>query len=159
MKECYECKIVKPLAEFYKCDRMKDGHFNKCKACYSVYYKKLHQEKHDYYVEYYRAHIDDPKRKEMRQKYMEGCRASGKYKQAEKERAQKSKAKYPEKYKARSAVNNAIQLGKLKKGMCEICGNPEVEAHHDDYSKPLDIRWLCAEHHGKQHRKWKGDES
>ena len=56
--------------------------------------------------------------------------------------------KNPEKYKAQNAVNNAIRDRKLTKGTCEECGSEEVEAHHDDYSKPLEVRWLCVKHHG-----------
>jgi ribosomal protein S27AE len=53
--------------------------------------------------------------------------------------------------RARTAVNNAIKQGKLKKGkQCEYSYTGECSgklmAHHDDYSKPLDIRWLCSKH-------------
>ena len=34
---------------------------------------------------------------------------------------------------------------------CEICGNPKVDAHHDDYSRPRDVRWLCRAHHRQHH--------
>ena len=57
----------------------------------------------------------------------------------------------PEKHKAHYTVANAIKSGKLVKQPCEICGNTKVQAHHDDYSKPLEIRWLCTKHHSKHH--------
>ena len=52
----------------------------------------------------------------------------------------------PEKYKAHYAVNNAVQSGRLKPARafgCSECGQPATEYHHDDYSKPLDIRPVC----------------
>jgi len=55
--------------------------------------------------------------------------------------------RYPEKYKARYTLRNAVRLGKINKGCCEICGALDVEAHHDDYSKPLEVRWFCSLHH------------
>ena len=61
--------------------------------------------------------------------------------------------KNPEKYKAHNTVNNAIRAKRLKRGTCEVCGSEKVHAHHDDYSKPLDVRWLCVEHHGHTRRK------
>lgn len=54
---------------------------------------------------------------------------------------------------ANNAVNNAVRDGKLKKKPCEKCGTEKgVHAHHDDYSKPLQVRWLCPTHHGEEHR-------
>lgn len=41
----------------------------------------------------------------------------------------------------------AIRLGILVCRPCEVCGKTKVEAHHDDYDKPLDVRWLCKDHH------------
>ncbi len=57
----------------------------------------------------------------------------------------------PEKYRAHWTVRNAIARGTLVPQPCEECGAP-AHAHHDDYSKPLDVRWLCAFHHGQHHR-------
>jgi hypothetical protein len=34
---------------------------------------------------------------------------------------------------------------------CEICGNPKVDKHHDDYAKPLEVMWLCRRHHIQRH--------
>ena len=57
------------------------------------------------------------------------------------------------KYVARYTTNNAVKRGLLVKQPCEVCGTDEnVEAHHDDYMRPLDVRWLCRTHHGEHHR-------
>lgn len=58
-----------------------------------------------------------------------------------------------EKVLARRAVNLAIISGALVKKPCEICGEPETEGHHEDYSKILEVRWLCKKHHAEFHRK------
>jgi len=57
------------------------------------------------------------------------------------------------KYVARYTANNAIKVGWLIRENCEVCGTDEsVEAHHDDYMRPLDVRWLCRVHHAEHHR-------
>jgi len=57
---------------------------------------------------------------------------------------------------ARNNVHYALKTGKLTKGVCEVCGEPEVHAHHDDYTKPLDVRWLCVKHHAILRRDTEG---
>lgn len=55
---------------------------------------------------------------------------------------------------ARNITRRYIKLGKLIPQSCEICGtNVNIHAHHDDYEKPIDIRWLCRKHHAEHHRK------
>lgn len=70
-------------------------------------------------------------------------------------RGKEAKARYernnPEKVRARKAVRSAIQKGKLERQPCEECGEPDAQAHHEDYSKPFDIRWLCFKHHREEH--------
>lgn len=53
---------------------------------------------------------------------------------------------------AHHAVQQEIRIGRLTRQPCEVCGAERVDAHHDDYSKPLDVRWLCRGHHLKHHR-------
>jgi uncharacterized protein YdaT len=56
----------------------------------------------------------------------------------------------PEKYAAHVTLNNAVRAGKVKKQPCEVCGSTtRVHAHHDDYSKPLEVRWRCPLHHAE----------
>ena len=57
----------------------------------------------------------------------------------------------PKKKRASNMVSNAVRDGKLIKQPCEKCGHKKVEAHHDDYDKPLDVRWLCKKHHHEHH--------
>lgn len=54
---------------------------------------------------------------------------------------------------ARSTAKVYQRRGKLVKQPCEVCGSPDSVKHHDDYSKPLDVRWLCRPHHAELHRK------
>lgn len=54
---------------------------------------------------------------------------------------------------ARVFTQKAIALGILVPQPCEVCGVTKVHAHHTDYSKPLEVRWLCHEHHKAEHRK------
>jgi len=59
----------------------------------------------------------------------------------------------PEKGRAYQAVIRALRNGRLTRGCCEVCQSSDVHAHHDDYSKPLAVRWVCAAHHKDIHRK------
>ncbi len=53
---------------------------------------------------------------------------------------------------ARISARHAIKTGKLLRQPCEVCGAIKVDAHHDDYSKRLDVRWLCRKHHAEFHK-------
>jgi hypothetical protein len=61
-------------------------------------------------------------------------------------------AKSPEKVRAHKITQDAIRKGLLARQPCEVCGATErIHAHHDDHSKPLEIRWLCQPHHNQHH--------
>jgi len=57
--------------------------------------------------------------------------------------------------RARNRLRKAVERGKLVPQPCEVGIDCEgrIEAHHDDYSRPLDVRWLCQRHHMQLHRK------
>lgn len=64
---------------------------------------------------------------------------------------------------AHRLTKEAVNSGKLIRQSCEVCfeekgiegREEESHAHHDDYSKPLDVRWLCSSHHARLgRRRW-----
>lgn len=59
---------------------------------------------------------------------------------------------YQKKKRVHHIVEYAIRSGRLIRKPCEICGSEPSEAHHDDYDKPLEVRWLCRSHHMKLER-------
>lgn len=58
---------------------------------------------------------------------------------------------YKMKNYAHGVVRHAKETGVIEPKPCEVCGEIEVDAHHDDYEKPLEIRWLCRTCHLKLH--------
>lgn len=63
----------------------------------------------------------------------------------------RQRARWPAKEAARKAVREAIERGTLTRKQCEQCGELG-EAHHDDYTKHLEVRWLCRAHHVAHHK-------
>jgi len=49
--------------------------------------------------------------------------------------------------KAWSLFNHKVDKNEIKRMPCEICGNIKTHGHHEDYSKPFEVNWLCAKHH------------
>lgn len=68
---------------------------------------------------------------------------------------------HPDLVRARASarVLNAIKAGRLTRQPCEQCGATPTDGHHDDYSRPLDVRWLCRRHHRQLHGKRRAAES
>lgn len=61
-------------------------------------------------------------------------------------RVSKWRKNNPQKVKAHRLVFVALRNKTLKKKDC-FCGKTKVEAHHENYSKPLKVKWLCKKHH------------
>lgn len=69
---------------------------------------------------------------------------------AKQDAIKRSKLRHPERHAARRAVQAALKAGALVRRPC-FCGETKVEGHHPDYSKPLEVVWLCRRHHADQH--------
>jgi hypothetical protein len=57
-----------------------------------------------------------------------------------------------EKYEAHKKVKNGLRANIISKTACFVCGDSKVEAHHPDYSRPLDVIWMCRTHHRATHK-------
>jgi hypothetical protein len=134
-KTCFKCGKEKDINEFYKHPKMGDGHLGKCKNCTKQDVHDNYNLKFEKYREYERNRTQGPERKKQNLEWLRKMRATK-----------------PHIYHAYMCVSKALKSGKLKRGPCEVCGVIDVQAHHDDYNKPLDIRWLCFVHHRELHR-------
>lgn len=134
MKPCIRCGLEKPIEEFYAHRKMADGHLNKCKECCRADAVANRSRKLDYYRQYDKDRLQTLRRQVSIERHRRSYRD-----------------RYPHKRAAHIAVGNAIRQGRLVKQPCEVCGDSNVDAHHDDYSKPLEVRWLCRKHHLMEH--------
>jgi len=148
-KTCFKCGIEKVIGEFYKHSMMADGHLNKCKSCTKSDVKSHRDTNLEDHILRDRKRYDSDERRA-------GCIARAKARNARCRDAVKiSKDKWllnnKEKRKAHNLVNNKIAT--YKPDSCESCGvKSSLHGHHDDYSKPLQVKWLCTRCHGKVHR-------
>lgn len=154
MKTCIRCKESKPYSEYYKHNKMADGHLGRCKECHKSEMRRNRGEN----VEYYRAYdayrfLNDPKVKERHKRYQAT--------DAGKASVSGSKNKFirenPEKRAAHILVGHAVRSGRLvKPECCPCCGEfkprRQIHAHHEDYTKPLDVVWMCAKCHHDHHK-------
>jgi len=152
-KKCFKCNTVKPLDDFYKHPRMKDGHVNKCKECNKRDVQQVRNGNVEYYREYDRARSDDPKRVQARKDYAERMKNDPIAKEKKKLYTKKYQDKHAIKRAAHLILGYEVKKGNITLTPCKKCFNTDdLNAHHEDYTKPLDIVWLCKTCHGKRHR-------
>ena len=152
MKKCSVCKIEKGKTKFYKDRRTKDGLYSACKYCHTKSIKSYSRRYKDIITSELRARMT-----KAQSKYRKKLQVLGVYYKHQGDRKAESKRwrDKPENKKKKAAhmkVYLAVKTGKIKKYLCEKCGKKGM-AHHDDYSKPLDVQWLCSLHHYEHHKK------
>lgn len=140
MKTCTRCGQEKPSEEFYQQKRYtkeRESYYRvkgECKTC-SIELSSAWQ-------------LRNP---ESRAKIQRRYASTSHGKEAVRRSYASQSERHPERIKARGKLSNAIRRGKIQKQPCQVCGNLRVEAHHHDYSKPLDVVWLCGLDHRRQH--------
>ena len=136
-KTCKKCRQKKDVSDFYKNKSKANGRASYCKLCMQVYRKQY------------------SKTEAARETH---SRSNKKYRQTEKGQIthRESQLRYSEnnthKIIAHNKTNKALLCGKLTRGPCEVCGSTEtIQGHHRDYDKPLEVNWLCQQHHDSLH--------
>ena len=85
-----------------------------------------------------------------RQKYEENWQVKNKekYLAIQRSNQQRYNKRYPDKIIAHSLATK----NELKGNYCELCSSADnLETHHPDYTKPLEVITLCRECHRRQH--------
>lgn len=131
MKICRNCLTDKLASEFYAHPNKVDGLQSYCKECIKARSRRKLAEHPEYFREWRRANPD--------LRHRSGERRGD-----------------PERIAASDTVRSAVSEGRLvKPPLCEGCGDPKearkLDGHHDDYSRPLSVRWLCRECHVAVH--------
>lgn len=132
-KSCFKCGCEKPLDAFYAHPKMADGRLNKCKTCTLADVKRHRLENIGEIRAYDRVRAKTPDSTARRVAYTKMYRID-----------------HPARYAANKAVRKAVKAGGLQPLPCLMCGSKAV-AHHPDYSRPLDVVWLCQPHHRQAH--------
>lgn len=150
MITCKCCGKEKDNSMFYKHPNSATGFDSSCKECRKEKVRQNRINKAEYYREYDKKRFkNDPRVKERHARYMSTERG----KQKAKEARIRFQNRNPVKRAAHVILGNAVRSGNVKKpSACEDCGSTgKIHGHHDDYSKPLDVRWLCPACHRKWH--------
>lgn len=146
-KTCFKCMCEKPLEAFYAHKKMSGGRLNKCKDCTKSDVSKNRIENIERVREYDRMRGSMPHRVAARKEHQK----TPAFAESHNASVKRWEAEHPERKSAQTAVGNAIRDGRMKKQPCWVCGD-KAEAHHPDYSRPLDVVWLCAGHHKDAHK-------
>lgn len=133
-RNCTICGTFKPWTEFRKKKRGKNGRCGQCKPCSNANLDVWRAKTRDRRLAYNRTYYASERGRKLMLDYQ---------------------ARKPAKKAAQTAVMRAIRLGELvRPDCCESCEQQrKVEGHHDDYAKPLSVRWLCRNCHKAWHRK------
>jgi hypothetical protein len=146
LHRCNLCSRTSEETRFY--NRV----FSRCAECHAKCVRQNRAEK----LEYYRAYdakrfLEQPQRRERNEAYNKSSRG----KEVKKGNIQKWQSLNQTKRKAHISVNNAVRDGVLEKPLaCQVCGSTErrIHGHHEDYSKPLEVIWVCPPCHREFHK-------
>lgn len=141
---CQTCAADKPEDDFYRQNAGSGRHLH-CKECVKARARKYRADNLEYVREYDRNRGQLQHRREANR-----IRSKSYSHLPRKEWIARNR----EKRNAHIALNNALRAGKITKPeRCEKCnGTYGIHGHHDDYSKPLQVKWLCRFCHGERHR-------
>lgn len=134
-KKCKKCEQYKPIGDFYKHDKMADGHLNICIDCTKSRVGKHRELNLEKIREY------DRQRGKNKERMISAAIVSSRWRK----RDSRIMA-------AHNKVARALKAGTLERKPCFVCGSKKSYAHHESYNMPLDIVWYCQIHHKERHK-------
>jgi hypothetical protein len=161
-RECTICKQEKPLEEFGKSKKGKYGHDAQCKKCRYQRTGRAHflANKEKCYANAAKWHKEN--REHINKKNKERYDADPSkvlerqrlYPYIARESTKRYREKHREKVNAQCQLRDHVKRGNIiKPTTCSICNSDQwIEAHHADYTKPLEVVWLCKKCHVAIHK-------
>jgi len=146
--KCFDCKETKPAEEFRLVYGKRKG---PCKTCHGVRVAEWAARNPDKRRSIWRNHAEN-----NRDRYAASNRRYYAANREERIEAQRKRRVVDKRLKtnARALLAHYVKTGKIQRKPCEKCGaTSRIHGHHHDYSKPLDVTWLCSLCHGKEHRR------
>ena len=134
MKKCTKCKVFQPEMYFTKNSQAKDKLNLWCKDCTKRNSKNGYRQNRAERIKQVQAYSKTLKGRVMQS-----------------ENVRRWLKKNPKKYLDHMLVKQAIKYGILKVEPCLVCGSEKVHAHHEDYDRPYNVKWLCPQHHKDAH--------
>ena len=128
---------------------------SRCAECHKAKVKENRAAKVDHYRSYDATRFQkDPRVRARHEKY----RSSDAGKESLRKAREKWRLENPEKRAAHIILGNRVKCGNVQKpDICEACSKSgcRIEGHHHDYSKPLDVKWLCSKCHSDLHKDYR----
>lgn len=140
-KRCYGCKETKPIEEFHRNSKQKDGYSTRCKECAIKNARTNYIKNRERHQEYQRAH-----RVTNTEYYKNYSIEYGR--------------RYPERVRANNMIYREVAANRLppvRTLKCDTCDKQARHYHHPDYSKPLEVIPLCESCHRRVHGALKTD--
>lgn len=142
MKHCTLCKQIKSFESFNKDKSRSTGRSDKCRECIKNYIKlpfmlEMRRKAQKSYSKTEKGYLTEKRHSPKRQKRAVSLGHS----------------------RAMATLQKAVKSGSIKRLPCERCGTTNmVQGHHEDYSKPLDVMWLCPIHHAERHKEIRNEQ-
>ena len=130
MKRCWKCKTEKNKTEFGKDSRQANGLSSCCIECNRILSKE-----------------------QKANGYSSGYAKTEKGKDSINRASKRAYQNHKHKWLARAKARYAVKTGQLNKPIdCEGCGLEKLlHGHHEDYTKPLEVNWICQQCHTLVH--------
>jgi len=151
MKLCKHCNQIKPFDSFRPDARIKSGLSSWCKPCSNKRSNESKKKNPEKLKLRDRRKYEKKMRRLYGDSYVVGSESNIKRRGGRKEVLSPEEARI--RHNVRRVTRRAVANGKIAKMPCQVCGHHLSEIHHPDYSKPLDVIWLCPTHHREIHIK------